>query len=180
MLKLKMICLALGLGLASLACAHDLSALSHAANPALESFLRYANTHSKASSRATTAYQIDKISPKKAGEKIDATIERVVSFSLHRDYPITGDDGGYSFSYLTKSSSAGEVDNALDDLSDIFDGSSEATQLRHLVNSALKANLLVLVGTGSGNNTEAQILVIADRANLQFVTFIDSNFGSDD
>lgn len=120
------------------------------------------------------AYEIKEISPKrKKGESNDALYQRVLKARIHADFSITGDDGGYS---LSAPKSAQDVEKDLPD--DLNSGNSSAAFVAAL-KDALKSGLMVIEGTGSGNNTAASIVAVVDVQNQEFFYIMDSNFGSD-
>lgn len=129
----------------------------------------------------TVSHRISEISPKKKNEKPAVTMRRVLGYALHKTWPITGDDGGYSFIVLTKDSDEGTVEEALNEACYYYDENrlDGSKQLRSTLTGALKKGLLVFVGAGSGNNTIASIIAVADPENNEFVILIQSNFGSD-
>jgi len=104
-----------------------------------------------------------------------------LKFALHRDYPITGDDGGYGFSRISDEKEFKKVTFNMDWLF-----RTEVLEIQYdnlkaaLLEAAKKDNLVVLIGGGSGNNTMAEIVAVLDTKNNEIVYLMNSNFGSDD
>ena len=173
--------------------AHELKKISRARNQSMEAARVVARDVAQALNRqyediggpagtVYNAYRIKKFAPK---QKRDETTEqlylRVLKSALHKDYPITGDDGGYDFQLISASE---EVDSHLPEFladypepdDDIGRGISD---LISALNNALENGLLVLIGSGSGNNTTAEIVAVCDPKNKEFFYIMDSNFGGD-
>lgn len=128
------------------------------------------------------AYKITKINPEpKTGESDEAVMTRVLKAVLHRDYPITGDDGGYGFEKVNAQNEK-YVEHQLSESFYIMD--EELAQKMALVQALVAAgedeNLVVLLGGGSGNNTSASIVAVLDLKNKELFYMMSSNFGSDD
>lgn len=151
--------------------------LKKATNPDLESFRQVAQSMASDQWTVSTAY---KAAPDaaKPGETPAQTIERLAKFSLHRDYPITGDEDGYDLAVVSPNTPDAKLESTLDQ--DWIEQTGKGTQAMAALAQALKDGLLVLSGSGSGNNTMASIIVVADPASMEFVTLMNSNFGSDD
>lgn len=160
-----------------------ISPIESASDSALEAFRKLAETVVSADNTGivTTAYKIKGDGNKRSGETKLDMIERLVKYSLHRDFPITGDDGGYSFDRLPKNMTAKDLETKAKDMTYLLtdEASPDAPQLKALLLKASKNGLVVLAGSGSGNNTFADIIVAADPNRLEFVVLMTSNFGSD-
>lgn len=172
-----------------LASAHTIQSAPNLASAALSRV----KTPARALARRTPdtfvvrGYKIREVSPVKPDERFRDTFERILKFTLHRDYPITGDDGGYSLtSYQKKfpldlahrivSQETSSLDWLLNP--DTPEGLNEAVKNR--VAEALHQGLVVTFGTGAGNNTHAETIAIADPATSEFLVILASNFGRDD
>lgn len=128
-------------------------------------------------------YKVTEITPAaKPGESMDQTMLRVLKSILHRDYPITGDDGGYSFDVLNGKSAdfvLKDVDQNFG-LRDLEEGDLASKALATTLALAGKdSSLVVLSGSGSGNNTSAAIVAVLDLKNRELFYLMSSNFGSD-
>lgn len=130
-----------------------------------------------------STYSIKKISPpQKPNETLPEMYLRILKFALHRDYPITGDDGGYWFDIIQ---SGDKVKKSLPNFLWKNDGDDNAEldallkgftpKLEQTVNE----KIIAYMGGGSGNNTSAAILALVDIENNEFFYIMDSNFGSD-
>ena len=130
-----------------------------------------------------SAYRVKKFAPKqKKDETTEQLYTRVLKAALHRDYPITGDDGGYSFRVINASE---EVDSYLPEFLASYpepddDIGRQIGDFTNTLDEAVGNGLLVLIGSGSGNNTAAEIIAVCDPKNKEFFYIMDSNFGSDD
>lgn len=184
--------LALALSLNSFA--HTTQALTKATNSKVEALKIVSSNMSEAMDKryenigggtVFNAYKITKLSPtRKAGEAEGAFAERLVKSILHRDYPITGDDGGYSFDQI-KFGSEVEAKKYLNNSMEWISGADEAEAfLADFIKGILKlsqdSSVIVLNGNGSGNNTMASIFAVVDLKNNELFYIVDSNFGSDD
>jgi len=146
-------------------------------------------------STAYAAYHVTEAAHKAVGKKAKSKrrgkketdlqmYTRIVKNALHKDYPITGDDGGYNLVVMKT------VEEIKKDIPYPFtaeeDGpAKEAKALLEALEKAEKENLPVLIGTGSGNNTMADIVIVIDpnkkdKTQFDFAYLISSNFGSDD
>ncbi len=161
--------------------AHDIVSVKLPKNSVLKEFKTLAQKV-KNQWIVVRAYHVNEVSPVVKGEsKVDALL-RVVKYSLHRDYPITGDDGGYTFDILTKESSNREIEKSFDYLSWLSNLEGKDLNfegVKSFVHQAVKSHLIVFVGSGGGNNTGADIVVLVDAKNMEFVYLMESNFGSD-
>jgi hypothetical protein len=132
------------------------------------------------------AYKITKLSPGRKANESDADFAvRVVKSLLHRDYPITGDDGGYDFTKLAPKSEAEMkvyFDRNLEWLENSSDTAPKALPefIKSLASVTKQVGVVVLDGNGSGNNTMASILAVVDLNRNELFYIMDSNFGSDD
>jgi len=130
------------------------------------------------------AYKITKTSPARKGNETDVDFsKRIVKSLLHRDYPITGDDGGYSFNNI-KFQTEIEAEKYIRKSMYWLNDSEEAAPflksfVKGLVNISKESNVVVLEGDGSGNNTIAYIFAVLDLSNNEIFYVVDSNFGSD-
>jgi hypothetical protein len=174
-----LVLMALALGSVT-ANAHEITPLKKAASPILEKFRTYTEKLCKQEYTACNSYQVKRISPVKDGETAAQTYYRVLKYSLHRDFPITGDDGGYSFDIYTKGVTQSQIDKSLSYVSyfESLDSNSSKT-ISTFIKAATNAGLIVYIGNGAGNNTSADILTLVDPVNHQLVYLIASNFGSD-
>ena len=116
---------------------------------------------------------------KRPNESVKARYERVLRRAMHHDFPITGNDGGYSLKTFAKPVSKSEVSKALSKLTFGLDPDVHNAKVKKAVMKALDAGLIVIAGKGQGNNTLADIVAVADPKNQQFAYLISSNFGSD-
>ncbi len=180
-------------GFALTTSAHELKKINRARNQSMEAARVVARDVAQALNRqyediggpagtVYSAYRVKKFAPK---QKKDETTEqlylRVLKSALHKDYPITGDDGGYSFRVIHASE---EIDSHLPEfLADYPEPDDDTgriiSDLVSALNNALENGLLVLVGSGSGNNTTAEIIAVCDPKNKEFFYIMDSNFGGD-
>ena len=166
---------------AAAASAHTLQSVKNVSNAAQAEFLKTAEGIHAENDKftAVASYKIKAIQPAaKAGESVEDVYIRVLKFALHRDYPITGDDGGYSFSSLDANSSTQDIAKQLGDWVDTE--SDAGKNLVPSIQQSLQQGLLVLVGGGSGNNTSADIVAVVNTKTQEMVYLVFSNFGSDD
>ncbi len=164
-----------------LAFGHELSALKRPTHTALNDFGLFAKSLKKVHGIVVDSFTIEKIAPLRKNETKSASIERVIKYFLHKNYPITGDDGGYSFSFYTKGTTARDIEKAAMNVSWLFDVEEiDSAKLKTLLLKATEKGLYVYIGNGGGNNTHADIVVVADPATMEFVSLLSSNFGSDD
>ncbi len=130
------------------------------------------------------AYKITKVNPLKKHNETDIDFsKRLIKSILHRDYPITGDDGGYSFSNI-KFNNESEAESYIRKSIYWLNDSEEAAPfmknfVKNLVNVTKESGVVVLEGEGSGNNTIAYIFAVIDLKNNEIFYIVDSNFGSD-
>jgi hypothetical protein len=127
---------------------------------------------------ASVAYKVTQIKPaQKAGESESHFYVRILKSALHRDYPITGDDGGYDFGQLSAANARRTIE---DDIRDYYIADDLSDELIVALDQAAQDDsLIVVTGSGSGNNTFAYIAAVIDPARNEIVVFISSNFGSD-
>jgi len=128
------------------------------------------------------AYKVTKISPARGDEETDVEVfQRIIEASLHRDYPITGDEDGYSLArYTDPKDFERAVPDGFSDHADDDEAMEKCVAMVKLLKASLKnKNLFVYMGTGSGNNTFADIIAVYDKKNNEFIYFVRSNFGSD-
>ena len=166
---------------AAAASAHNLQSVQSVSNPAQAEFLKVANAVNADNTQftAVAAYKIKEVKPaRKAGESLEDMYIRVLKAALHRDYPITGDDGGYGFNVIKAGSSADEIARQMDDWVDTE--SEVGAGLIPALQKSLQQGLVVLSGSGSGNNTMAVILAVVNPQTQEMVYLVYSNFGSDD
>jgi hypothetical protein len=176
-MKMKSLVLVLStILLASNAFAHTLKTVGSLTNRSANQALSVAEDINKKNEKTTAvnSYKVTGLEIKEGEDKDDAYI-RVLKSALHRDYPITGDDGGYDISALGARATSKEIAAALGD-----SPFSESAELVTAIHGALASGLLVVAGTGSGNNTMATIVGIIDEKKGELLYLIDSNFGSDD
>ena len=181
-------------GFAPTTSAHELKKINRARNQSMEEARVVARDVAQALNRqyedmggpagtVYSAYRVKKFAPKqKKDETTKQLYLRVLKSALHKDYPITGDDGGYDFQIIPASE---EVDSHLPEfLADYPEPDDNIgrgiSDLIGALNDALENGLLVLIGSGSGNNTMAEIVAVCDPRNKEFFYIMDSNFGSDD
>lgn len=156
-----------------------LKAIKAASSPAMNRFMGAAAQIDGANPRftGTNAYRVVG-NATRAGESQPDRYLRLIKRSLHHDWPITGNDGGYSLGYLTKSSTARDIDRVLG--STLFiDSDADNKVVTDAILAALKSGLKVAIGTGSGNNTYAYIVAVVDPRKREFTCLVNSNFGSD-
>lgn len=133
----------------------------------------------------TDSLKVTRVQPaQRPNETDEALFRRVLASTLHRDYPITGDDGGYGMSRMTTANphsySVEQIveflsrDNSADDAYAFVEH-----QLLSAVQGALDAGLIVLDGGGSGNNTFSYFVAVYDPATKEFAYIMYSNFGSE-
>lgn len=128
---------------------------------------------------AVESFKIVKIAPaRKEGESLEDLYGRILENSLHAEYPITGDEEGYSIGQVSGTGARREIEHDVRDFY-IQDKALEEAFISAVDAAAQNPNLIVLMGSGSGNNTSAYIIAVADPANNELVYFISSNFGSD-
>ncbi|HAZ13364.1 MAG: hypothetical protein A2X86_14925 [Bdellovibrionales bacterium GWA2_49_15] len=113
-------------------------------------------------------------------EQITDAYLRAVKLALHRDYPMTGDDGGYSLTILDASITVNQLNRMIP--SSFYENDSYPRKVLKKLNTALIAsaknkNLRVFIGRGSGYNTSAEIIVVLDVKNKEFIYLLESNFG---
>jgi hypothetical protein len=152
----------------------DINTMTH---PAAQAFLDLANTFHQDNTdyTAVASYKVTSIKPSATKETVTEKGERVLKSLLHRDYPITGDDGGYSL-YTIDSA---HVDIFLK-FEREYQGAEEFEGLSEKLIAAAQAGLIVYYGSGAGNNTYANIWATLDTKTGEIVYFMSSNFGSDD
>ncbi|HLD74296.1 MAG TPA: hypothetical protein VJB34_05290 [Bdellovibrionota bacterium] len=181
-------------GFALTTSAHELKRINRARNQSMEAARVAARDVAQAMNRryedgntgggtVFNSYRVKKFAPKQKKNETTAQLYlRVLKSALHKDYPITGDEGGYDFQVISASE---EVDSHLPEfLADYPEPDDNIgrgiSDLIGALNDALENGLLVLIGSGSGNNTMAEIVAVCDQRNKEFFYIMDSNFGSDD
>ena len=180
-MKFKSLALALTLTLISTgaARAHVTQPIQELSDPAANQFLsaaKFVDT-SDPEGTARAAYQIQKFSPARAGgEGNGAFAIRLLKALLHRDYPITGDEGGYSLSLISGSNAEKQIQSAVNME---FEDDAEQVVVAAL-KAAVQAKLVVIAGSGNGNNTSAVIFAVVDPKTNELAYLIRSNFGRDD
>ncbi|MDD2716873.1 MAG: hypothetical protein PHW04_13350 [Candidatus Wallbacteria bacterium] len=157
--------------------AHTLKPIGRATDATMNKFIDYAKPLCN-DWFVMSAYKIEKVSPVNAGESKEQTMERVIRYALHRDYPITGDDGGYSFKLVKGQITAKDLVKLMGTLY-IDVEQYQADQASAILAEAASNGLWVYIGTGSGNNTMAYIVAIADPKTDEIIYTMNSNFGSD-
>ena len=165
--------------LATQAHAHTLGKLAKATNPALQSFSAYSQSLIAKNQVVAGAFKVIQVSPTKLGETPKDTYARVLKNTLHRKWPITGDEGGYSLNAYTHMISDQQLNKEFTYLSWISDRDGAKAKLTGMIHKALAAGLIVYIGGGSGNNTGAEIIAIADTTSREMAFLMESNFGSD-
>lgn len=179
---MKKILLALGVfALSAVASAHTLQSIAKMTNPQAQAVLDLADSIEKADSRftAVASYKIVQIKPVRKTNEDDVDVYiRVLKYSLHRDYPITGNDGGYGIGPLDTNMNSYKWGDTLQYFS--RDDEAMSAQLQKALTVAAQSGLIVLSGDGSGNNTMASIIAVVDPLNNEMMYLMNSNFGSDD
>lgn len=126
---------------------------------------------------AVGSYVVEEFRPaQRQTERLTDLYQRVAKHVLHRDHPITGDEDGYDLGVFTAADDERAITQALGELGEFGES---GVQLVKAVKQAADKGLLVLIGTGSGNNTMATILVVVDPATQEFCYLVGSNFGAD-
>ncbi len=116
----------------------------------------------------------------KSGETRGAALVRNLKRALHHDYPITGDEGGYSFDRLVNKSRGEILKNFATEFTDNEDAGEELEKLTIILEKAShNPNYMVLSGEGSGNNTFAAIIAVINMKTSEISYIMYSNFGSD-
>ncbi|MEK6704213.1 MAG: hypothetical protein AABZ06_00325 [Bdellovibrionota bacterium] len=161
--------------------AHTLKSIKEPTNPALNPLDTIASKLSKENFFAANTYKVVKFKPEqKPYESLEDLYIRVLKSTLHRDFPITGDEDGYDLGVLDKNCSLKQVK------ADIAEGIShnldldDYNKLTNAMMVALQAGMIIITGSGSGNNTYAYIVAAVDTKNQELVYLISSNFGSDE
>lgn len=156
--------------------AHQVQALRALQSPALQSVYSLAqNLEKQNTSIVTKAYQVQVVTPVNDSETQEETVARILKSVLHHDYPITGDDGGYSLVAADQSSLEAQSTSI---------AQRELAQGNPLLlaglRQAVQQGALLIYGGGSGNNTSADIAALFDPSTQELVYIMSSNFGSDD
>jgi hypothetical protein len=177
----KFILFATLLSLSVAAQAHKLKRTTKPSDEIVKQLSEKGATLAKEDGFASNTYKVIAITPLKAknsNETATDKILRVIKSTLHKDYPITGDDGGYTLSVMQ---SPDQVEKAMRDFDDSnYDETSKVLpSILQLAKNAVAKKLFVVVGTGSGNNTMANILAVYSPNSQELTYLIESNFGSD-
>jgi hypothetical protein len=176
--------MALAFGLS--AQAHQLQNIKTPTDPVAAAVLTKGNAwaESMKDGAVTESFKVTKLTPsaKNPNESEEEALTRVLKYHLHRTYPITGDDGGYGFTKMN-----GQTERNLRvKMDDWFVGNGDEIMeapIAELLNALLPASqsqdLVLLYGSGSGNNTAAYIIAVLDLKNKEITYLMVSNFGSD-
>lgn len=186
--KSALFALAITLGFGFSAQAHRYEDVKTLTNPLAAEVLAKGNAWAKTikDGSVVEAFHISELTPsaKNPHESEQEALIRVLKFHLHKNYPITGDDGGYGFARLS-----GKTEEDLKrKMDDWFYGGGDDESVDAAMSDLLKSflpinrsqDLIMLQGSGSGNNTAAYILAVVDLKNHEIVYLMVSNFGSDD
>ncbi|MGZ3723760.1 MAG: hypothetical protein ACXVA9_12545 [Bdellovibrionales bacterium] len=185
---LKTLALVTSMVMAAQAGAHSFKAIKSSKDRDLAATMKVAQAFTNAANKANSgsssgstvykAYSVTEIKPPQGKKESDADLYiRIAKAVMHRDFPITGDDGGYDVKLISKKS---ELKNLGDIFTQDTDGMADPVkELQTQLQAAIDSGLLVYSATGSGNNTMASVLIVAYPATGELFYVMDSNFGSD-